>query len=398
MPFHIPPDHLGLYVHIPFCARKCRYCDFPSQPLDNNRHLIRDYLQALKIEAEMRRRELNRPVHSIYIGGGTPTLLTPEEIAYLWAEVLDPFPRIAEAEVSIEANPGTLTAAHAAVLAALPITRVSLGAQSFHADELAMLGRIHTPAQIAEAVACLRAAGIRQLNLDLMYGLPGQTVARWAETLQQALALAPEHLACYALICEEETPLTREIAAGIFTVPGEEEEMEMAAVTAACLAERGLVAYEVSNAALPDAACRHNLGYWLGRDYLGLGSAAVSALGGVRWRNAEHTATYLQRMTAGLAVVQYVERLSAADRLLERVMLGLRLREGFDLAAAEHDCACRLAALAGDAMAQLCVQGLLAYRDGWLRLTSAGFPVANHVTAVFMLACMEARGQAHEAR
>lgn len=381
---HLPHDHFGLYIHVPFCVRKCRYCDFPSRPLCGDREAAARYLSALAREAEARRREFARPVHSVYIGGGTPTVLSPAELAWLWEEVIAPFPLAPGAEVSLEANPGTLTAEHAAVLAELPVTRVSLGAQSFDPDELALLGRIHTPAEVEESVALLRAAGVPGLNLDLMYGLPRQTTAGWEATLRRALALRPDHLSCYSLICEEETQLSRDIAAGLLTLPGEEEEAGMASLTAGVLAEHGLAHYEVSNAARPGAECRHNLGYWLGRDYLGLGPAAVSAIGGVRWRNVEDVGAYADRIENGGAVVAYAERLSAPARLLERVMLGLRLRDGFDLAAAEAECGGALQALAGDAVSALIDQGLLARNGDQLRLTPAGFPLANQVVAQLM--------------
>ena len=384
MPIHLPPDHFGVYIHVPFCARKCRYCDFPSRPLCGDREVVERYLRALAREAEARRPEIDRPVHSIYIGGGTPTVLTPAELARLWEEVVAPFPRVPGAEVSLEANPGTLTPAHAMVLAGLPATRVSLGAQSFDPAELAMLGRIHSPEEVEEGVRLLRAAGIPGINLDLIYGLPGQTAVRWGDTLRRALALQPEHLSCYSLIVEEETPLMSDIAAGVLSLPGEEEEAGMASLAVALPAEHGLVQYEVSNAARPGAECRHNLGYWLGRDYLGLGPAAVSSVGGVRWRNEDDPGAYADRLLGGAPAVRYVERLSAPSRLLERVMLGLRLCEGFDLAAAEAECGCTLQALAAGAMSELTDRGLLARDGDRLRLTPTGFPLANQVVAELM--------------
>jgi len=374
----LAPDHFGLYIHIPFCVRKCRYCDFPSRPLCGDREIVEQYLRALAREAATRRREIDRPVHSVYIGGGTPTVLSPAELVRLWEEVIAPFPRVPGAEVSLEANPGTLTPEHATVLADLPVTRVSLGAQSFAPAELDMLGRIHTPAEVTESVSLLRAAGIPGVNLDLMYGLPGQTAAGWGETLRRALALQPEHMSCYALIVEEETPISVEIAAGILSLPGEDEEIGMAALTAGLLAEQGLVQYEVSNAARPGAECRHNLGYWSGRDYLGLGASAVSTVGGVRWRNVDDANAYADRVSRGVPAVSFVERLSSPARLLEQVMLGLRLCAGFDLAAAEAECGCTLQT---GAVGALVDRGLLRYGGGWLCLTPSGYPLANQVVA-----------------
>lgn len=382
----LPDDHLGLYIHVPFCVRKCRYCDFASQPLAGQAALVDQYLEALICEAARVRAACPRPVHSIFIGGGTPTVLTGPQLARLWREVVAPFPRVPQAEITLEANPGTLTPEVLAVLRDLPLTRISLGVQSFHADELALLGRIHTAEAVYASVAAVRQAGIPQLNLDLMYALPGQTAARWRESLRQALALRPEHLSLYALILEDGTPLAAQVAAGLCPAPDEEEEEEMTADTTALLAEGGLSLYEVSNAARPGTASRHNLGYWLGRDYLGLGPAATSALGAVRWRNTTDVAEYAARALAGRPVTAYLERLSAPARLLERVMLGLRLRAGFNLADAETDCGCMLTALAGDAERQLQEEGLLARDGAILRLTPAGYPLANAVVTRLMTA------------
>lgn len=384
MPFTVPTDHLGLYVHVPYCARKCRYCDFPSG-VPCGEDAITRYLDALAREAKVRLREVDRPVHTIFIGGGTPTLLSPEQLRQLWDAAVAPFPRQPDAEISIEANPGTLTPAHARVLAALPVTRVSLGVQSFDREELRLLGRIHTPEEAETAVALLRKAGISQINLDLMYALPGQTVATWEATLTRALALAPNHLSCYALMLEEETPLTAAVSAGLLPTPREEEEIAMTAVTAARLDARGYTRYEVSNYARDGAVCRHNVGYWLERDYLGLGPAAVSTLGGLRWRNAGE-ADYVARLLAGTSAVCHVERLAAPRRLLERVMLGLRLTEGFDLAEAEAACGNTLAALAGNTLTTLIADGWLEQSGTRLRLTPAGFSLANTVVTQLMAA------------
>jgi oxygen-independent coproporphyrinogen-3 oxidase len=376
MPLSLPDDHLGLYVHVPFCVRKCAYCDFPSQACADGARFDR-YLDALA--REVAARWPARPVSSVYIGGGTPTVLGGARLRRLWA-IVDAIPRAADAEITLEANPGTLGGDVPAALAALPLTRVSLGAQSFQADELAALGRIHTPDEIAAAVAVVRAAGVAQVNLDLMYGLPGQTPASWADTLHRALALAPDHLSAYALIVEEGTPLADGVASGAVILPDDDAEAAMADALADTLAAAGMVPYEVSNAAQPGRHSRHNLGYWLGRDYLGLGPGAVSTLAGLRWRNGLLPA-YLAG--DGLAV-DYIERLAAPARLLETVMLGLRLRDGFDLSAAEVACGVTLAAVAGDALPALIADGLLDHDGDTLRCTDTGFSLANLVVARLM--------------
>jgi oxygen-independent coproporphyrinogen-3 oxidase len=344
------------------------------------------YLDALSREAARRRDAYPRPVHSIYIGGGTPTTLSGVQLRRLWREVIAPFPRVAEVEITIEANPGTLSVEVLAALAEMPLTRVSLGVQSLRADELAMLGRIHSPEDVPTAVAALRAIGIPHVNLDLMYALPGQTAAAWAETLQQAVRMDPDHLSLYALMLEEGTPLAAQVAAGLLPAPGEEEEAAMDLATAAQLAAAGFARYEVSNAARPGAVSRHNLGYWLGRDYLGLGTAAVSTMGGLRWRNSTETMRYIARLRQGQPAIDYIERLSARERLLERVMLGLRLVGGCHLAAAEQACGCTLQAIAGAVCQALRDEGWLEISGEVIRLTPAGFPLANMVMTRLMAA------------
>jgi len=386
LPLTLPSDHLGLYVHIPYCVRKCRYCDFASRPLAGAASAVDRYLDALIAERELRQPELDRPFQSIFIGGGTPTALNGRQLRRLWAEVIDPLPRTSQAEITLEANPGTLTADVVAALAEIPLTRMSLGAQSFNPEELARLGRIHSPEAIREAVHALREIGVPHINLDLIYALPAQTAEQWVATLQCALALQPDHLSCYALIIEQETPISEDIAAGILPEPSEEEEERMMAMTATALADAGYHQYEVSNAARSGCHCRHNLGYWLGRDYLGLGASAASAHGALRWRNEADAARYTARLLAGETAVSYAERLSAPARLLERVMLGLRLVDGFDLRAAEDECACTLHDVAGATVTALCDERLLQWEGPILRLTSTGYPLANLVVSRLMAA------------
>lgn len=383
-PLTLPIDHLGLYVHIPFCMRKCRYCDFASQPLTAAPSLPDHYIDALAREATFRREECDRPLHSIFIGGGTPTVLSGLQLRRLWNEVVMQFPRLPDAEITLEANPGTLSDDVLAALAEWPLTRVSLGVQSRDAAELSMLGRIHDWQDAVDAVAALRGIGIPRINLDLMYALPRQSAAQWVDTLRCALDLAPDHLSLYALILEEGTLLAEQVAAGILPAPSEEEEEIMAGQTARLLAQAGFNRYEVSNAARSGAECRHNLGYWLGRDYLGLGASAVSMLHGLRWRNLDDAAEYVQRLDAARPVVAYAERLSAHARLLERVMLGLRLRNGFDLEEAETACGCRLLDIAGAAFEAAQRDSLLAVNGTHLRLTDIGYPIANTVVARLM--------------
>jgi oxygen-independent coproporphyrinogen III oxidase len=379
----LPADHVGLYVHVPFCVRKCAYCDFASEA-GGDGATVDAYLHALAREAATRRPLVTGPLHSVYIGGGTPTLLGGEGLRRLWDEVVALFPLLPDAEVTIEANPGTLSPAVLAVLAELPVTRVSLGVQSLQDEELRALGRIHTAQEARDAIRRLRGSVALPINVDLMYGLPGQTADSWAATLAGTLALGPEHLSVYSLMLEPGTPLAAAVDAGATAVPGEDESAGLGEQAALALAAAGYTTYEVSNAARPGAHSRHNLGYWLGRDYLGLGAAATSCMSGVRWRNAAGVADYTARAGAIGTAVAYAERLSARERLLERVMLGLRLRAGFAVDEAEAACGVTLEDVAGHAVARLQAEGLLAYEGAVLRLTDTGWPVANSVTARLM--------------
>jgi len=378
-PLSLAGDHLGLYIHVPFCVRRCGYCDFASWT-DFSR--VDDYLAALAREVEGYR---GMTVSSVYLGGGTPTALSVAQLRTLWQTVVAQFVIAPSAEVTLEANPGTLTPEMLALLGELPFTRVSLGAQSFNPRELALLGRIHGPAEIDAAVNAVKALGV-QVSIDLMYALPGQRVAEWAENLRHALATQPDHISLYSLTLEEGTPLAAQVAAGELPSSEEDIEQEMYARTAELLADAGMALYEVSNAARPGYHSRHNLGYWHGRDYLGLGAAAVSTVTGVRRRNAADTASYITRMGEYGSATVYAERLSARARLLERVMLGLRLRDGFSLADAEVECGTTLPLLP---LQHLLDEGLLERDGGDIRLSQRGFPLANDVVARLMLAVEE---------
>lgn len=385
-PLILPPDHFGLYIHVPFCARKCRYCDFASQPLAGQQgDPVAAYLAALRTEVALRAPLLDRPCNSIFIGGGTPTILDGAGLQEFW-EIIAAVPRYDDAEITLEANPGTLSDEVLSAISELPFTRVSLGVQSLRDDELALLGRVHTAAEVPAAVAALRHAGIQHLNLDLIYALPGQTPAQWEETLTGAIALQPEHLSAYSLILEAGTPLCADVASGLLPEPDEDAEAEMAAHTVQRLTDAGYQQYEVSNYARPGCHSRHNLAYWLGRDYLGLGPAAASCMGGTRWRNADDLAAYSRGLRDGVLPIAYAERLAAPTWLLERVMLGLRLRDGFNLAEAERACGCTLEAVTSDVYRALLAEGMLVRAGDNLRLSDDAFRLANAVVTRLMMA------------
>lgn len=306
---------IGLYLHIPFCVKKCDYCDFASFP--GQQTLWQPVVDAMKAEMA---RAAGLSVGTIFFGGGTPTALPADMLLDLLAAAREHFAVAEDAEITVEANPGTVDLAKLKALRGAGVNRLSLGAQAMQPDILAGLGRIHRWADVVQAVEMARAAGFDNLNLDLMYGLPGQTPADFRDTLDAAFALMPEHLSLYSLILEEGTPFFARYEGG--GLPGEEANERMADDALWMTDEAGLPRYEISNYAKPGFACKHNLGYWLRRDYLGIGCAAHSLLHNHRWGNANTIEGYL----AGEREEEIV--ISEHEARFERLMLGLRLVDG----------------------------------------------------------------------
>jgi oxygen-independent coproporphyrinogen-3 oxidase len=321
-----PSPAAALYVHVPFCRRKCRYCDFYSLPCEASAE--DRYVRAVLGELSGRAGALRTPLDTAYVGGGTPTALEAPLLRRLLEAVRDlAGPRT---EFTVEANPGTVDGGRAAVLAECGANRVALGAQSFVPEELLALGRIHTPDDVPAAVASLRSAGIANLGLDLIYGIPGQTLGSWRRSLDSVLSLRPEHLSVYALAFEEGTPLWEDLQRGA-VAPMEEslqKECYFAAIEAAEGA--GLGHYEISNFARPGRRCEHNLTYWHNRPYLGVGPAAASYTLGVRRTNSPDLPAWAAAIGAGREAPAAREQLPGRMAMAETLMLGLRLVEGID--------------------------------------------------------------------
>ena len=381
---------MELYVHVPFCKRKCRYCDFASWA--GREDWIPAYVDAVLTEAHSAHDALGtQSMETAFLGGGTPSLLPPEELTRLLQGVFSLFPLEADAEFTSECNPGTLTAAWLEAAQAAGVNRLSMGMQAGQPHLLHMLGRIHTFTDVETSVKLARAAGIRNLNLDLMFGLPGQTLNDWAETLDMALSLHPEHLSCYGLIPEEGTQLGDAILAEEVPLPAEDAERAMYDMTLTRLAAAGLEQYEISNFAKPGCACRHNLGYWRQTPYLGLGPAAASMLPGrtpeefsLRRTNVRDLAAYLRQSHQGRFQPAEEESVSPAEARFETMMLGLRTTKGVNEAAftAMHGVA--LSDVYGAKLAELETQGLLCHTGGWWRLTRRGMDVQNGVLVELM--------------
>jgi len=319
----------ALYVRIPFCETKCPYCDFNSFALEGRD--VAGYLDALRREMDARGVPPNPP--TLFVGGGTPTVVEPSSLRRYLEDLLGRLVPRTDREFTVEANPGSLTAEKASLLRELGVTRVSLGAQSLFDRHLATLGRVHRAAQVEEAVSIVRAAGIPELNLDFIYAVPGQTLREWAETLEHAVALGPDHLSCYALIFEPGTEFHALRGRGALRAAPESLELAMFRFTERRLRASGYARYEISNFAKPGRECRHNLNYWRNGSYAGFGAGAFSYLSGERLGNERNLARYADAVrTRGDAIVSR-ERLDPASAAAETVALGLRIAEGVDLAA-----------------------------------------------------------------
>jgi len=391
---------LALYLHIPFCRSKCAYCDFNSYA--GLESLIEPYVGALIAEMGLwQQPSQDMSVATVFVGGGTPSLLPLSEVERIVTALRQRFRLATDAEFSCEANPGTVDFPYLQGLHSLGVNRLSLGVQSFHDDELATLGRIHTAAKAREAYHTARQAGFDNVNLDLIYGLPRQTMTAWQPTVREAIALRPDHLSLYALSLEEGTPLADAVANGRLPPPDADLAADMYLWAEDALASAGYQHYEISNWALPGRQCRHNLAYWLNEPYLGLGAGAHSCFDGFRFANVKEPHRYialveesakgdgrlaegLAPFLAGLGHIASVERTTAARTMTETVVLGLRLVEGLPLEEFRRRFGQDLMSAYGPQVEELEVLGLLERGDGCLRLTTRGRLLGNEAFQRFL--------------
>jgi oxygen-independent coproporphyrinogen-3 oxidase len=357
----------GIYVHVPFCLTRCGYCDFNAHAgLDR---LKGRYVRALEREVDLVAEDWREErIVSVFVGGGTPTTLEASALDDLLSHVRSRFDVDDGAEVTIEANPDTVDEGRFRALLAAGYSRISMGAQSFDLASLEALERVHSPDAVRRAFAAARAAGHRNLNLDLIYGADGETLDSWRRTLEQAISLAPEHLSAYALTIEPATPLGRKVEAGSVPPPDPDLQADMFLLACEALDDAGYGHYEVSNWARPGYECRHNLGYWERRPYLGLGAGAHSYRGRRRWWNVRPPEGYIRAVEAGQAPVGGDERLDPQDDDLEEVFLRMRTLEGIP------------GSWIGEERAAEFVEGgLLDRRDGRLVPTERGMLLLNEI-------------------
>lgn len=407
---------LELYLHIPFCERKCAYCDFLSAPADLPVRI--SYIKKLQEEIAYYGAQYGEyQVSSIFFGGGTPTILEGYQLAAILETVKEHFNITTDAEITVECNPGTLTAGKAEKLVQAGFNRLSMGLQSADDRELQLLGRIHNFAQFLESYDLARKAGFRNINVDLMSALPGQTLKSWQDTLQKVTALRPEHISAYSLIIEEGTPFyerfaederIREEGGHPRLLPEEDVERQMYELTETFLHTKGYERYEISNYAKPGYECRHNCGYWTRKDYLGLGLGASSLVEHQRFQNTSDLKTYLEQeyspqcegqheriaetiqLQEEIGLTQtghhiHIETLDKKSEMEEFMFLGLRLMAGISRQQFEKKFQVTLNSVYGEVLRKLKGEQLIEEVAGYVRLTEHGIDVSNYVLAEFLL-------------
>lgn len=369
------PENKGLYIHIPFCRQKCRYCDFVS--FSGKEELQKRYLDALETELTHYR---HTPIDTIFIGGGTPTCLSDSLLDRLLSIIHSTFSLSEQNEFSIEANPGTLTKENIHILSDHGVNRVSVGVQSFCDAELRLLGRIHTADEAKRTIAALQDAGIENVNIDLMSALPNQTPDALYQNLSEAISCRPAHISCYSLIIEEGTPFAADYEKGELTLPDDDTDRLMYHMACNILAENGYNQYEISNFARHGYECRHNIRYWRCLEYIGCGVAAHSYLNGARYFHTSNLNSYLQNPC------EVKERvvLSNKDKIQEFMIMGLRMTDGVNETEFLNRFGIPLKKCYGPTLKKFTDNGLLLYQNGHYLLSERGIDISNSVLCEFV--------------
>lgn len=366
----------GLYIHIPFCVSKCRYCDF-YRLTNAEQGEVDLFIRCLMLE--LQRLPSGFAPQTVFVGGGTPTSLDQDNFSALFSGLNEIIDLSQVTEFSCEVNPGTLTDDLLGVMKAGGVNRVSMGVQSFNDHSLKLLGRIHTASEARAGFKMLQAAGFDQISLDLIQSVPGMSMADVLADVRAAVALGPDHLSCYNLIYEPNTPLSKELAEGKLMPPTEDEEADIYFAVKNELALAGYKQYEISNFCRSDQVCHHNLLYWQGGSYFGCGPSAHSHWAGARFGNVANLEKYCERLLSGKRPFDEIERLGAKEKARETLVMGLRLVDGIDLQAFEQSTGFNLLELGGEMMELFINEGLLRLEGGRLRLDSDSLFVSNAV-------------------
>ena len=371
--------HPGLYIHIPFCERKCSYCNFYST---TSLYRVDEFLNALFIEMNLCGSSWNR-FDTLYIGGGTPSLLTMKQFSDVLSHIRETFRFTDNQEITVEINPADMNLNDLKSLRSMGVNRISIGVQSLNDDILAFLGRRHTVSQARSTIADARRAGFENIGLDLMYGIPGQDIPLWAKTLEEAISCEPEHLSCYQLTLEDDTPLGKRHRMGEFLLPDEDRQYDFFMRTSTILGDAGYVHYEVSNFARnKNLVSRHNSKYWNHTPYLGLGPAAHSLVENRRWWNKVSLTEYLADIHSGKAPLATSETLSTEALRLEALFLGFRTKEGIHLENFNTRFECDLLDEKAETIEILQNSGFIRIEDGYLRPTPSGLAVADSLSLI----------------
>jgi oxygen-independent coproporphyrinogen-3 oxidase len=369
----------GLYIHIPFCLSKCLYCDFYSL---TSISVVPDFLDALFKEMKMYRSRFN-PFDTVYIGGGTPSLLSPEQLESILIKVRENFNLMSNSEITIETNPADLHRSFLESMREIGINRINIGVQSFDEKVLDLLGRRHSVKQAISAVETSRKAGFHNIGLDLIYGVPEQDIESWLDTLKQTLAFSPEHISCYQLTLEAKTPLGIRYQAGEFSIPGEELQHEFFMRTSEFLEDAGYIHYEVSNFARgKEHASRHNQKYWDHSPFLGLGPSAHSFQWNQRWWNHRSLDQYLDAINAENLPVEETETLTMEQLRLEALYFGLRTKKGIFLQDFKNQYHYDLFTEKKRILAKLEEEGFISIEDGYLYPTQTGLALADSLSLI----------------
>lgn len=372
---------LGLYFHIPFCVKKCAYCDFVST---ERQSLIAPYMHALQKETAIVGGMYNKPVDSVFFGGGTPSFIDEAYIRRIMDTVRRDFKFAADAEVTLEANPCSLSREKLYAYRDAGINRLSIGLQAAQDSHLKTLGRQHTVAMFDNAFDLAREAGFENINIDMIYALPGQTVREWEETLFHALHKKPEHISAYALKIEEGTPMARMAAAGEITPVDEETDVRMYHMAQAILDNKGYDNYEISNFAINGYECAHNLKYWNLKDYIGLGVSAHSCIERLRFANTGDIHEYIENMQKGRLRYEQSDFIGDTERKIEYIMLKLRLKKGFLLYDYKRRFGTDFLMEYAPEIEKACGEGLCVVQNDCVLPTKKGFDLQNQLVSILI--------------